>query len=100
VERKGVIAETKRSIDFWASPAYWLTWDTDEKLPPCTAPSLSSVLLNDGMGFPAEVTSCLCEKLFHSYKTYTVELTFIFVCMDKKKTMKLWFQFLNIHNEF
>jgi hypothetical protein len=34
------------------------------------------------------------------FKTILVIYNFIFIYMIKGQTMKLWFEFLNIHNEF
>ncbi len=53
-------------------------------------------------------TSCTLLKIVYIiqvWKTWIflnniIIYNFIFICMVKKKTMELWFQFLNMHNKF
>jgi hypothetical protein len=58
--------------------------------------------------FQHQNTSCTLLKIVYIIqvlKTWiflnnTINHNFIFICMVKEKTMELWFQFLNIYNEF
>jgi hypothetical protein len=77
--------------------------ETKNKIFPCKL-----YLFNIDACFKHQNTSCTSLKIVYIiqvWKTWIflniiIIYNFIFICMLKEKTMELWFQFLNIHNEF
>ncbi len=64
--------------------------------------------INIDVYFKHRNTSCTLLKIIyivHVWKSWIflnniINHKFIFICMVKEKTMELWFQFLNMYNEF
>jgi hypothetical protein len=45
--------------------------------------------------------SCtLLKNVYIIFLKNIINHNFVFICMVKEKTMELWFQFLNMYNEF